>query len=124
MTPLSALPIKARFANALVAYAGYISKMIWPKKMAVLYPYRVMLPWWHIAAASVLLLSVSYLSIKFRKSAPYFVVGWLWYLGTLVPVIGLVQIGSQSMADRYTYVTLIGLFIILAWGVPDLLGRS
>jgi tetratricopeptide (TPR) repeat protein len=79
-------------------------------------------PWWQIAAASGILISLSVLVIRALPRRPYLGVGWLWYVGTLVPVIGLVQVGSQSMADRYTYVPLVGIFIIVAWGIPDLVG--
>ena len=115
-----AIPHKARVANALVSYAGYIEKMFYPSNLGALYPQLGILPWWKVAGACLLLIAISFLAIRNIKQRPYFAVGWLWYLGTLVPVIGLVQIGSQSMADRYTYVPLIGLFIIIAWGVPKL----
>jgi tetratricopeptide (TPR) repeat protein len=117
---LEVIPLKARVANALVSYANYIGKMVYPSKLAVLYPHPGMLPWWKIAGACLLLVSISFLAIRIVKQSPYFAVGWLWYLGTLVPVIGLVQVGSQAMADRYTYVPLIGIFIIIAWGIPEL----
>jgi protein O-mannosyl-transferase len=120
VTSLEMYPFKVRIANALVSYVTYIGKMIYPSKLAVLYPHPGMLPWWEIAGACFLLVSISLLAIRVVKQSPYFAVGWLWYLGTLVPVIGLVQVGSQSMADRYTYVPLIGLFIIVACGVPEL----
>jgi len=100
-----------------------MGKMLWPLKLAVFYPHPVTLSWWEITGAVLLLVSISCLSINFIKQRPYFTVGWLWYLGTLVPVIGLVQVGSQSMADRYTYIPLIGLFLMIAWGVPELAAR-
>jgi len=118
---LVSFPLKARVANALVSYAGYIGKMILPHKLAVLYPHPEAVPTWKTIGACVLLLCLSGLAIRAGRRRPYLPVGWLWFLGTLVPVIGLVQVGSQAMADRYTYVPLIGLFIIVAWGVPDLL---
>jgi len=118
---LDVLPLTVRIANALVSYVKYIGKMIWPTKMAVLYPHPGVFPWWKIAGAFLLLLSISLLIIRGIKQNPCFAVGWLWYLGTFVPVIGLVQVGSQSMADRYTYVPFIGLFIIIAWGVTAIL---
>ena len=97
--------------------------MIWPSKMAVFYPYPGMFPWWLVFGAFVLFVFISFLAIRVVRQRPYFTVGWLWYIGALVPVIGLVQAGGQAMADRYTYVPLIGLFIIIAWGVPDLVAR-
>jgi protein O-mannosyl-transferase len=112
--------LDARIANTLIAYAAYITKMIYPVNLAFLYPYPEMLSGWKVAGSGLLLGGISYLAVKTRKQRPYFITGWLWYLGTLVPVIGLVQVGMQSMADRYTYIPLIGLFIIAAWGVPEL----
>jgi tetratricopeptide (TPR) repeat protein len=103
---------------------AYIGKMFWPTRLAVLYPYPRSLPSWWVIGSVVILLGVSVVALRLARRAPYLPVGWFWYVGTLVPVIGLVQVGSQSMAaDRYTYVPLIGLFIVLAWGIPDLLGR-
>ncbi len=114
-------PIESRIANALVSYVSYIEKMIWPRHLAVFYPHQEMLPIWKIVGSGLLLVGVSVLVIRAVRKHPYLVVGWFWYLGTLIPVIGLVQVGSQAMADRYTYVPLIGLFIMMAWGVPDIL---
>jgi len=118
-----AYPFHVRMANALVSYGSYIGQMVWPNNLAVFYPYPEGLAGWRILIAAILLVGISCLAIRFVKSKPWLIVGWLWFLGTLVPVIGVVQVGSQAMADRYTYVPLIGLFIILAWGVPDLLKR-
>jgi len=116
------LPFGVRLANAVVAYVAYIWKMIWPQNLAVFYPPAVeSLLTWQTAGAGLLLLLITITVMRAGRHRPYLVVGWLWYLGTLVPVIGLVQAGSQAMADRFTYVPLIGLFIIIAWGVPDLL---
>ncbi|MGA1868192.1 MAG: tetratricopeptide repeat protein [bacterium] len=109
-----------KVANAIVSYERYIEKMIWPRNLAVLYPHPGMLPLWRVAGASLLLVVIFSLGISTIKSHPYFAVGWLWYIVTLVPVIGLVQVGIQGMADRYTYIPLIGIFIIIAWGVPNL----
>jgi protein O-mannosyl-transferase len=115
------LPLEARLGNALVSYVSYISKMIWPHPLALLYPHPGMLPMWQVVGAGLLLLGISFGVIRVARQYPYLIVGWLWYLGTLVPVIGLVQVGLQAMADRYTYVPLTGLFIMLAWGIPDIL---
>ncbi len=120
---LDFIPIDARIANTLVAYAAYIGKMIYPFNLAFLYPYPEMIPGWKVAGSGLLLGIISFSAIKTRKQRPYFITGWLWYLGTLVPVIGLVQVGLQSMADRYTYIPLIGLFVIIAWGVPALAAK-
>ena len=117
---LDVLPFKIRIANTLVTYISYIVKMIWPLDLAVFYPHPGMWPIWQVLGAGLLLVCISVLLIRAARRRPYLAVGWLWYLGTLVPVIGVVQVGAQSMADRYTYVPLIGLFIIIAWGVFDL----
>ena len=118
---LGLLPLETRVANALVSYVSYIGKMIWPYRLAVFYPYPETFPMWQVAGAGLLLGCVSFLVILAARRRPYLMVGWLWYLGTLVPVIGLVQVGEQAMADRYTYMPLIGLFIMIAMGVPDML---
>jgi tetratricopeptide (TPR) repeat protein len=120
---LDAIPLNLRAANALVSYVAYIGKMLWPARLAVFYPYVRSLPEWWVALACLGLVAVSVAVLWMGPRHPYLPVGWFWYLGTLVPVIGLVQVGSQPIADRYTYVPLIGLFIIVAWGVPDLLIR-
>jgi len=118
---LEVYPIKIRVANALVSYVRYMVKMIWPQNLAFFYPHPGQsLPMGQAAAAGLLLLLISIAVIRAGRRQPYLPVGWLWYLGTLVPVIGLVQVGEQAMADRYTYVPLIGLFIMAAWGVPEL----
>jgi len=105
-----------RAANALVAYVGYMAKMLWPGKLAVFYPHPDRgLPLWQVVGAGVVLALITGLVIRAGKPRPYLAVGWLWYLGTLFPVIGLIQVGSQAMADRYTYVALIGLFVMIAW---------
>lgn len=121
MSSLRDIGLADRAGNALIAYGAYIAKMFWPMDLMILYPH----PLGHFsvarAAASGLLLAVvSFLVFRYRRRFPYLLVGWCWYLGTLVPVIGLVQVGMQSMADRYTYVPLIGLFVMIAWGGADL----
>ena len=120
---LKSFPLPTRIANALVSYCAYIWKTIWPENLAVLYPHPGMLPAWEIVGVVFLLGITTFLIIKARKGYPYLTTGWLWYLGTLVPVIGLVQVGVQGMADRYTYVPLIGIAIIVAWGAPELLKK-
>ena len=113
-----------RLANAFISYLQYINKMIWPARLAMFYPHpgRNVSIFYAIISA-VFLLAVTILILRFAKSRRYLVTGWFWYLGTLVPVIGLVQVGDQAMADRYSYITLTGLFIIITWGLPDLLAR-
>jgi tetratricopeptide (TPR) repeat protein len=117
-------PLSSRLANALVAYMTYIGKMLWPAHLAIFYPhFGGKLLTWQIAAAALLLIAITALVIWKSRQYPYLPVGWFWYLGTLVPVIGLIQVGNQGLADRYTYIPLTGLFIVVAWGIPDLLGR-
>ena len=118
---LEVFSLKTRLANALISYVSYIGKMIWPQNLAVYYPHPAVVPTWQAAGCGLLLICLSALFIWASRKRPYLAVGWLWYLGTLVPVIGLVQVGSQAMADRYTYIPLIGLFIVIAWGVPGIL---
>jgi Flp pilus assembly protein TadD len=118
------LPFMDRVSNAIVSYVKYLSMMIWPSDLAVLYLHPVgQIPLWKVIGAAVILVGISYLLIYVARRWRFLAVGWLWYLGTLVPVIGIVQVGSQAMADRYTYVPLIGLFIVVAWGVPELLSK-
>ena len=118
------IPLGYRLGNALVAYAEYIFKMFYPVRLGVLYPHPERnLPLWQVLIAACVLLCVSAGVVRLARTRRWLLVGWLWYLGTLVPVIGLVQVGLQAMADRYTYVPLIGLFIIVAWGAAELLSR-
>ena len=116
--------IQTRIINAFVAYTEYIVDMIWPVKLALLYPHPGnSLQLWKGVVAGFALVLITILVIRKARRIPYLAVGWLWYIVTLIPVIGIVQVGSQAMADRYTYVTLIGLFIIIAWGANDLLSK-
>ena len=114
-------PFETRIANVLVSYVSYIAKMIWPQHLAVFYPYQQTLPMWKVVGSGLFLVSVSILVIRIARKLPYLVVGWFWYIGTLVPVIGLFQAGIQAMADRFTYVPLIGLFIMITWSLKDIL---
>jgi tetratricopeptide (TPR) repeat protein len=114
-------PFSVRVANAFVSYLEYIQKMIWPDNLAVLYPYPGTISRWQLIAALIVLSGISFLAIRYLKQLPWLGVGWFWYLGTLVPVIGLVQVGVQALADRYTYIPLTGLFIIFAWGLTQLM---
>ena len=117
----SSLPLYFRVENALMSYVRYIAKLFWPADLALIYPYPHYWPLAEVIAVGLLLAMCSALAILWAKRFPYLAVGWFWYLGTLVPAIGLVQAGIQSMADRYTYLPSIGLFIIVAWGLNDLL---
>ncbi len=120
---MQSIPALLRLENALVAYCGYIFKMIWPLSLGVLYPHSAHIPLWKILVSAILLAAVSGIAIYTIKRRPYIAVGWFWYLGTMVPVIGIMQVGVQSMADRYTYIPLIGLFIILVWFLYDVLEK-
>jgi tetratricopeptide (TPR) repeat protein len=121
MTSLEILPWQSRVANALVVYVRYLLQTLHPARLAVIYPYSEHLSLVLVTAAVLLLfvLSVSFLLCARRR--PFLIVGWLWYLGTLVPTIGLVQVGAQSMADRYTYLPSIGLFLLIVWGLDAVL---
>lgn len=118
--PLKSLPFASRLSNALVSYANYVYKSILPIKLSVHYPPYESLPIWSIAISLFLFILLTFISIRFHRQHPYLLVGWLWFVGTLVPVIGLIQIGSHSMADRYAYIPLIGLSIMFSWGLYHL----
>lgn len=123
MTGFEQIPLSARLATAVTSYVTYLEKMIWPAPLSVIYPHPAGgVPPSRAALAGLFLAAGTALCLACARRAPYVVVGWLWYLGTLVPVIGLVQVGAQAMADRYTYFPLIGPLIVIAWGVPDLAG--
>ncbi len=117
------LPFAARIANVLVAYVRYLGKLFWPENLAVFYPRPDHWPFWRIAGSALLLAIISLWSLRSLYNRRYLVVGWLWFLGTLVPVIGLVQVGEQAMADRYLYMPSIGIFIALSWGLEELVCR-
>ncbi len=119
---LELIPISDRLRNVVVSYVRYLEMMLWPSGLSVIYAYafRRALPLWQVAASLGLLAGITVAAWRWLRARPYWLVGWLWYLGTLVPVIGIVQVGSQAMADRYTYVPLIGIFVALVWGAADL----
>jgi len=123
---LEGLRFAERLANAVLAYASYLSKTFWPASLAVFYPHpHAGLLAWSVVGSALLLAGVTALALRLARRAPFVAFGWFWYVGTLLPVIGLVQVGSQSMADRYTYVPLIGLFVAISWGLAELgRGRS
>ena len=116
---LEALPLAKRLANVPAAYAFYVVKAVWPSGLAVAYPYPLARPWWLICGALALLLAITGGVLWQARRRPYLPAGWFWFLGTLVPVIELVQAGSVPYADRYTYIPLIGLTMMAAWGVAD-----
>jgi len=117
--PVSILTI---LTNAMISYFEYLWKMLWPKGLAILYAHPGnTLAVWKGVLCGIALLVITTISIKLIRKAPYFVVGWFWYLGTLIPVIGFITLGHHLIADRYAYLPLIGIFVIIAWGVPELL---
>jgi Tfp pilus assembly protein PilF len=115
------LPLWVRSGNAVYAYAMYVWKGFWPARLAVFYPYpAATLTGWQLWLAAVFVVTVSALVWRDRASRPYLVTGWLWFLGTLVPVIGLIQVGEQAMADRYAYIPMIGIFLMAVWSAAEL----
>jgi protein O-mannosyl-transferase len=116
--PLTNLSLVDRFSNALVSYARYLGKLFWPIDLAVLYPFTRHLPLIEVLSAALLLLVIFAVGARLARTHPPLIAGWLWFVITLVPVIGLVQVGEQAMADRFTYIPSIGLFVLLAWEVP------
>jgi len=130
MIPLTSLPISLRVDNVFVSYVRYLVKMFWPAHLASFYPYPG--PWlvhsevwtvWQVAGAALLLALITIAAVWQARRRPFLIVGWLWFLGTLVPVIGLVQVGAQAMADRYTYIPLIGGFVMIGWLGKELVSR-
>jgi tetratricopeptide (TPR) repeat protein len=121
---LEILPLSLRLSNALVSYVKYLGHLFWPLDLAVLQPYPGVIPFIHVAAAGTLLLVLTAFSLRTIYRYPYFFIGWLWFLGSLVPFLGIIQAGLWAeTADRYAYLTFIPIFIILSWGLPDLFGR-
>ena len=118
---LDVIPTADRIANSALSYAGYLVKTVWPASLAVFYPYphveKLAVP---VAVSALFLAGATVAAWRLREKAPYFSVGWFWYVGTLVPVIGWVQVGAQGSADRYTYVPLIGIFVVIAWSAGRL----
>jgi protein O-mannosyl-transferase len=112
-------PFHLRLENAVVSYASYLWNTVWPTRLSVLYPYPSHgLPWWKILLSAAILVAGTFIAWR-RRSHGYLLVGWCWFLGTLIPVIGLVQVGEQAMADRYAYLPLVGIYIIAVWGLVD-----
>ena len=120
MTTFARFPLTDRLANSLNSYVIYVGKMFWPENLAIFYPYPRHLDVLQTLLSGLVILSVTFLVLKQRRLRPYLLVGWFWFLGTLVPVIGFVQVGLQAMADRYAYLPVIGLFLMLVWGVVEL----
>jgi tetratricopeptide (TPR) repeat protein len=121
VSAIDKLPFMLRMENAVVSYVTYLWQMIHPSGLACVYPNPTnYLPFWRVAAALGLLLAISGAAFAFRKTRPYLLVGWLWYLGMMIPVVGIVQISYYSHADRYTYLPQIGVYLMLTWAVADL----
>jgi tetratricopeptide (TPR) repeat protein len=115
------VPFAGRLSNAIVAYAIYLGKTLWPEPLAIIYPYYdpKTFPWWQVFGSVVLSSAATYFAWRMRRRTGYLTMGWLWFIGMLIPVIGIVQVGPQSMADRYSYLPLIGIFIAVVWGVAN-----
>jgi Flp pilus assembly protein TadD len=121
MVSVQRLPVPIRLENAAISYVSYVGKMLWPANLSFFYPHAAVHPNVVLVLFScAVILFVTVVAVVMRRKYPYFLVGWLWFLGTLVPVIGLVQVGSQAMADRYTYVPIVGLFVAVVWLLGDL----
>jgi protein O-mannosyl-transferase len=120
---LAAFTIWGRITHALVSYVHYLFKMVWPADLAIYYPYPATQPAWQVAAALLLLSAITGFVLRQNRRFRYFPVGWFWYLITLFPVIGVVQVGFQSMANRYVYIPLVGIFIMVVWGIHELLKK-
>jgi tetratricopeptide (TPR) repeat protein len=118
------LPFSERVANAIISYVSYLGKIFWPVDLAVFYPYEHSFPLWQILLSCFILIGITIVVTYAIRKLPFLFVGWFWYLGTLIPVIGLVQVGKQALADRYTYLPSIGIAIMLAWGIPLLFPRE
>ncbi len=123
VSSLAEVPFHFRLENAVVSYLVYLCQFFWPAKLAVLYPYASDLAAWQVLGTAAILGAITALAIVQRRRRPYLFTGWFWFAGILIPVIGLVQVGVQSRADRYMYIPLIGLSIMVVWGIEDLAKR-
>ena len=123
VSAVDAYPLGTRIANALASYFLYLVKMVWPANLAVYYPFVKDVPVWQALAGALLLIAVTFAAVRTARRFPYLLFGWLWYLITLLPVIGIVKVGEAAMADRYTYIALIGPFVAVSWGVYELAAR-
>ncbi len=123
LAPLTSNSILGNTGNALVGYVHYLWKMVWPVKLAAFYPMPNHLAWWEIAGSASILFFITIVVVRMFQSHPYLITGWFWYIISLLPVIGIIQVGIQASADRYTYIPLIGIFILLVWGMEDISKR-
>ncbi len=124
IAPLDQLPFIDRLGNSLLSYALYVEKLFWPADLTFFYPFPKPVPWTFVFPAIIMLLFVSMLVVGGFRKFPWATIGWFWFIGMLFPVIGIVQVGRQAMADRYSYLPSIGLFIAVTWSIYDLVGRS
>lgn len=124
VTPLDTVSLASRFANALVSYGAYAWHAVFPVRLAHFYPYPEAVPAWPLVLSALFVAGATVGAVRAFRRCPAVLVGWLWYLGTLVPVVGLVQVGRQARADRYAYVPLIGLFVVIAWGFEALVSSG
>jgi len=120
---VQSMPLTQRMEIVVISYCRYLIKMVWPAKLAVLYPLPVVVDKGFLAVSLIVLVALTVMAVYYRRCRPWFLMGWLWYLGTLVPVIGVVKVGVADIADRYTYLPSIGLFIIVAWAAAELFNR-
>lgn len=123
VSSIELVPLHLRISNSLISYVVYVIKFVWPTNLAVIYPFRADFRWWQVLGAGLILALVTAFTLFEIKRRPYLAVGWLWFLGILFPVVGLVQIGTQSRADRYCYIPFIGLSIVVAWGAAEISAR-
>ena len=124
VVPLEHVPLALRLLNVPVSYLRYLGKLAWPMDLAVMYPYVLGWPAGVVLGALLVLAGTTFLVLWQHRQRPYLLIGWAWFLGTLVPVIGLVQVGNQSIADRYTYLPSIGIFVLVVWGVAEMVGAK
>lgn len=120
---LGELSLSLRAANAVAAYAAYLAKTVWPRDLSPIYPYRMDLPWWEIAASLAVLAGITGFAIEMRRKAPYLAAGWFWFLLVLAPTVGIIQVGYQPYADRFVYIPHVGLFAAAVWGAAELANR-
>jgi len=111
-----------RVTNAIFSYELYLEKLFWPRDLSVFYPLTGV-AWWKVLFAAILLMFITFLALKYFRKYPYLLIGWLWFVGTFIPVIGIVQVGDQLVADRYAYITFVGLFVIMVWGMHQVAVR-
>ncbi len=123
MSVIAHLPLKTRFVTAVIAYFRYVEKLVWPADLGPSYPYIYNFPKWQLAAIGLVLVGITFVAIRVRKSRPYWMVGWLWFVVMLIPTLNLFHAGAQPLADRYMYLSGIGLLIVICWDATDLVGQ-